>query len=284
MKHHISAAEATYAPQQYKTFDGALEAFLCTECPQIGGFLTRQALTRAISAMIRQFYPETSHLGQGQTPWVTVHKDAKGHYGKKITETKLTSVILDLVRPEDFKERAEGKRLSDMKKEAVARLCKQAYKQNGCLTNAELGVLLKMAPGTVSKCINQWELSHNEVLPRRGSIHDMGPTLTHKKIIIEQLFIAKKSVQQVSRDTCHSLMAIQRYIGTFRKVLICRQKGMTREEIAYAVGHTPRLIKQYEEIINLYENRGEILKELINCDIAVESQYDRNIKELTEGR
>jgi len=30
-----------------------------------------------------------------------------------------------------------------MKKEAVARLCKQAYKQDGCLTVAELAIMLK---------------------------------------------------------------------------------------------------------------------------------------------
>lgn len=31
-----------------------------------------------------------------------------------------------------------------MKKEAVAKLCTQTYKQQGCLTSAELAVLLKI--------------------------------------------------------------------------------------------------------------------------------------------
>jgi hypothetical protein len=111
-----------------------------------------------------------------------------------------------------------------MKKEAVARLHNQAYEQDGCLTNAETAVLLKISPATVGKYIKEWETENNTVVPRRGTIHYIGPSLTHKKIIIEKLFIEKKTVQQVSRETYHSLQAIQRYISTFKQVLLCRKK------------------------------------------------------------
>jgi len=68
--------------------------------------------------------------------------------------------------------------LRDLKKEAVVRLCQQAYKQKGCLTRAELAILLKISATTVSKYIRNWEMEHQMVLPRRGLIHDLGPTLT----------------------------------------------------------------------------------------------------------
>ena len=179
MKTHISANEATYGPQQYKTFAGALTAFFSEECPQLGGMRTRQVLSTTILSMVDKFYPETSHLKQGQTPWVTTDKHATKSYGKKISQTPLVSVILDLVRAEDIQERKDGKRLRDMKKEAVARMLKQSYEQGGCMTSVELAILLKISPPTVGKYIKEWELEHKEVLPRRGSIHDMGPTLTH---------------------------------------------------------------------------------------------------------
>jgi hypothetical protein len=202
MKNHISANAATYKPQTHKTFVGALSAFFSEECPQLGGQRTRQVLVQTISTMVREFFPETSHLGQGQMPWVTVHKDAKSSYGKKMKDTPLTNVVLDLVQPmKDANDRADGKKLMTLKKEAVARLCIQAYEQEGCLTNTELAIMLKISPTTVGKYIKDWEIEHNTVLPRRGSIHDMGPTLTHKKIIIRKLFIDKKTVQAVSRET-----------------------------------------------------------------------------------
>ncbi len=89
----------------------------------------------------------------------------------------------------DDRERAEGRKVRDVKKEAVARLCLQAYEPGGCITATELAVLLKMSPATDGKYIFRFEGEHGVVLTRRGTIHDMGPTLTHKKIIIEKLFV-----------------------------------------------------------------------------------------------
>ena len=82
MKENISAKFASYEPVHYKTFAGALSAFFEQECPQIGGIRTRQTLVNAIHSMVLKFFPETNHLRQGQTVWTTVHKNAKGAYGK----------------------------------------------------------------------------------------------------------------------------------------------------------------------------------------------------------
>ena len=82
-------------------------------------------------------------------------------------------MVLDLVQTQDAIDRAKGKKLRMVKKEAVARLCIQAFNQVGCLTNAELAISLKMAPATVGKYIKEWEMENREVLPRRASIHDL---------------------------------------------------------------------------------------------------------------
>lgn len=271
MKTHASHAAATYAPQSFKSFEGALFSFFRNECPQLGGDRTRQALVQEIHAMVRRFFPATGHLEAGQTVWPTVHKDARGAYGKRIQDTELTTVVLDLVLPGDAADRAAGRKLRDIKIDAVARLCIQAYEQDGCLTNAELAILLKIAPETAGRYIAIWEATHRQVLPRRGTIHDMGPTLTHKRIIIDKLFIERKTVQQTARETRHSLPAIQRYIGTFRQVLLCRRKGMTTEETAYATRKTPALIKQYEEIIDHYAGQSHVLEQLLHYQPRIES-------------
>ena len=274
MKKHLNAAAATFTPQTFKSFEGALFAFFRQECPQLGGDRTRQVLVQAVHAMVREFFPATDHLGAGQTVWPTVHKDAKGAYGKRIQDTKLTTVVLDLVQPQDAIDRAQGKKLRDLKIDAVARLCIQAYEQDGCLTNAELAILLKISPATVGKYIAEWELHRRQVLPRRGTIHDMGPTLTHKTIIIHKLFIEQKTVQQTARETYHSLAAIQRYIGAFRQVLLCRQKGMNTDEIAYATKKTARLVKEYEAILDHYAQQSHVLERLLHYQPHIESNLE----------
>jgi hypothetical protein len=98
MNKHLSANQATYAPQTFKSFDGALYCFFVNECPQIGGDRTRQVLVSSIHEMVRKFFPATNHLSAGQTVWTTVHKDAKGAYGKRIQDTELKTVTLDLVQ------------------------------------------------------------------------------------------------------------------------------------------------------------------------------------------
>jgi len=282
MKNQLSANQMRFTPQSYKSFEGALEAFFSSECPQLGGFRTRQVLAKSIIDLVNQFYPETTHLRPGQITWPTVHRDERSSYGKSINQTRLTSVILDLVQSCDAEQRAQGKKLRTIKKEAVARLCKQSYEQEGCITNAEIAILLKISASTVGKYIKEWEQNEGEVLPRRGSIHDIGPTLTHKKIIIEKLFLEQKTVQEVCRETYHSLSAIQRYIGTFKQVLLCQQKGMSRLETAFALKRSERLIKEYEEIIEEYKERSYAMKDMMNFEVSIESNIEKTIRELSE--
>lgn len=280
MKQHITSNQATFNPMYYKTFEGALMSFLESECPQLGGTRTRQVLATSILDMVYKFFPKTSNVRPGQMTWVTVHKGEKGSYGKSIKNTELTSVIMDLVQTQDVLDRANGKKLREIKKEATARLCRQAYDQDGCLTNAEIAIILKISPATVSKYISEIELESKTVLPRRGTIHDIGPSLTHKKIIIHKLFMEGKTVQQVSRETYHSVQAIQRYIVAFKQILLCRQKQMTTEEIAYSVGKTKRLVKEYEKIIDNYKEKSYILAKLLNYEVGVESQFEQSVHKM----
>ena len=109
----------------------------------------------------------------------------------------------------------------------------------------------------------------------------MGPSLTHKKIIINKLFIEQKTVQQVSRETYHSIRAIERYIVAFKQILLCRQKGMNTEEIAFSVRKTVRLVKEYEKIIDEYKDSNYILAELLNLEVGIESSIEKTINSMS---
>ncbi len=268
MNKRLAEQEASYGPQEFKSFPGALNAFFSTECPQLGGQRTRQVLVQSIVQMIGRFYPPSTHLRPGQTPWVTVDKDEKSSYGKRMSETRLTSVVLDLIPANELTERKDGKKLREIKKAAVARVFTQAYEQGGCLTNVETAVLLKLSPSTVSKYTREWERENDTLLPRRGTIHDMGPTLTHKKEIIERLFLQGKSVEQVMRETYHSAEAITRYIVAFKQVLLCHRKGLSTEEIAFAVKMSKRLVEEYQRLIAELASKNPSLDRLIEDSLG----------------
>jgi hypothetical protein len=241
---------ATYGPQAQKTFTGAMEAFFSAEFPQLAGGCARRAVVQAIVNMVHQFYPSTTNLRQGQTTWVSVAKDEVAAYGKTIPKTRMVPVILTLIAEDEAAQRRDGKRLRDIKIEAVARICNETDAQGGCITAAEIAILLKTTPSTVGKYIAQWQDEHNLLLPRRGTIHDMGPSLTHKKEICRLLFLEGKTVSQVVRLTKHSTSAINRYITSFRQVFTCKTKGLNPLETVRATRFSLKLVEEYHRLFD----------------------------------
>lgn len=248
-------ARDTFGPQCYKTFEGALGAFIALECPQLGGLLTRKALVQAIAGLVTAHYPSSTHMAQGQVRWTAVHQDEKSSYGKTIAQSRLTPVVLDLIPNSEVLARAGGTKLREVRIDAVARLFTQAYEQSGVLTNAEVALLLKLSPGTVGTYRREWEQANAKMLPTRGSIHDMGPTLTHKKIILEKLIFDGKSVQTVCRETDHSPEAVLRYTTNFKQVLMCQSKGLDLAQTSFATKLSVRLIEEHLALIEDYKKR-----------------------------
>lgn len=252
MKAASSYLEKTYGPTEQKTFTGALSAFFAREFPQQAGDRARQAIVQGIVEMVHRFFPETAHLRPGQTTWTTVAKAISSSYGKTIGETPLVPVVLNILADNEVTQRKEGVRLRDLKIEAVGRLCQQADEQGGCLTNTELAVLLKTTPATISTYIREHENRHGGLLPRRGTIHDLGPTLTHKKEICRLLFLEQRSVSETCRRTRHSPQAVNRYINNFKQVFTCKSKGLTTQETAIATKLSKPLIEEYHRLFDEY--------------------------------
>lgn len=242
----------TYGPAAQKTFTGALEAFFANEFPQLAGERARRSVVQGIVEMVHRFFPATAHLRQGQTTWISVAKNEVSCYGKSITQTRLVPVIVSLLTEDEAQQRRDGKHLRDLRREAVARACLEIDAQGGCVTASELSIMFKISPATVGNYIAQWEAEHHQHLPRRGTIHDMGPTLTHKKDICRLLFIEGKTVSQVIHLTKHSTRAIDRYITNFRQVFTCKTKGLTIPETARATKLSQRLVEEYHRLFDEY--------------------------------
>jgi hypothetical protein len=242
----------TYGPAAQKTFTGALEAFFSSEFPQLAGDRARRSVVQGIVEMVHRFFPATSHLRQGQTTWISVAKNEVSSYGKSITQTRMVPVVVSLLAEDEAQQRRDGKRMRDIKREAVARACLEIDAQGGCVAASELAIMFKTTPTTVGKYISQWEAESGKLLPRRGTIHDMGPTLTHKKEICRLLFIEGKTVSQVVNLTKHSTRAIDRYITNFRQVFTCKTKGLTVQETAHATKLSKRLVEEYHRLFDEY--------------------------------
>lgn len=245
----IDQRMAHYGPIYHKGFGGALDAFFQQECPQLGGSRTRQVLVHSITQMVDAYFPTPTRMRQGQIMWAAVAKDEAPGYGKKMLDLRQVPVVLDLVQEGDALAIGHGKSFQALREETIARLYQQAFEQGGCLATADLAMILKLCPTTIGIATREWEKVHDTFLPRRGVIHDVGRTLTHKRIIVRKLFLEGKKVEDVCRETCHSPEAVHRYIMNFKQVLLCYRKGLDIEQTAFAIHMSPSLVREYHALI-----------------------------------
>jgi CRP-like cAMP-binding protein len=139
---------------------------------------------RQVRIWLRHACEPLSNLRLRQTFWFAVHKDEEPSYSKTPDKTKIVPVILSVTHAEDRELRANGYSHKEIRKMRIARILKEAYEQNGVLTQADAAELLGVSIGVVGKDIREYQTENQVVLPYRGTIHDIGRAMTHKKIII----------------------------------------------------------------------------------------------------
>ena len=82
------------------------------------------------------------HVSHGQTLWMAVSVNDPPRHRQKIADTDLVPVLLELSTAEDVDQRIERLPVSQRLLHKVVRLCKQAHRQGGLLSNCDLAELL----------------------------------------------------------------------------------------------------------------------------------------------
>ena len=246
-------------PLKSKTFESALEVFFEREFPQLGGALVRPLIVKEIKKMVETYYPLTKRMKMGQIMWVGVAKEEKQSYGKRLENTKLRPVILDFCSAEDMEAQFKNTKNREIRKQMVARLYTEAFEQGVCLTSADIAALLKVSISTISKYAREYEKENDCLLPRRGTIHDIGRSITHKAVICRKVILERKSIEDTARETNHSVEAVTRYVVNFKRIYKCLEKGLSVEDTAFAVKVSKNLILEYVNIMeDLKKQIGDI--------------------------
>jgi AraC-like DNA-binding protein len=232
-----------------KGLPSAIDVFLEESCPQLGGDLTREPVVKKIIELVDEYLPSSERMRQGQVLWYAVDVDETSGYGKKIEKCKTKPVIVDLFTESDIDDLMKKIPKKDRMQKIAVRLFEESYEQNGVFTLNDVAAILKLSEGTISKYVREYEKTKNEVVPRRGNIHDMGPTLTHKKIICYKYYKEGKTVEDVCRETRHSKESVARYIDAFARVKECLKENWSIERISQVTALSRGLTKQYVDLI-----------------------------------
>jgi hypothetical protein len=183
-----------------------MESLILGGCPVPDGPRHRRALTppRQTSTVRPPLDLPAPHHRQrtrcraGQCLWIAVAVDDFPTRNKRTEQTRLVPVVLDLVTADDVEDAVAGSVRAHTRPKKIARLFRQAYAQGGVLTEADVSLLLHLPINTVSAVVLKQERETGQTIPRRGTIHDLGRSVTHKRIICYKWLVEKKTTSQVA--------------------------------------------------------------------------------------
>lgn len=252
MKRAAPSKEMIYGPTGRKTFRSALCHLLQSTFPgQFSGDVS-ELFADKVQALFDHFYPDQERLTVGQLLWNAVAVDDPPARGKTIEETHLVPVVVDLLTAEDIDYVITHNMGVGLRRRRVARILKQAYEQDGVLSYPDVALMLGVSPATISRDVRTYEKDTGDQLPRRGTIHDMGRSITHKASICYKRIVEKKPTSEVASQTNHDPEEVEYYVQCFQRVRLCMEKGMSTEEISLATSHSTSMVKEYKELIDEY--------------------------------
>ncbi|MDW7776899.1 MAG: DUF1670 domain-containing protein [Methanosarcinales archaeon] len=238
-----------------KSIGSAIKSLLNSEYKFMGGDRVQEMFIGDVLQLFKKYNCDAWNLEPGQTMWFAVCADEKQSYGKTLEKTRITPVILSVVHDEDRKTRENGYSHKELRRFKIARILREAFKQNGVLSQADVAEMLGVSTGTVSKDIREYQIENQVVLPYRGTIHDLGRAITHKKMIIGH-FLRNVQTPDISQITGHTEEACDRYIKAYKKVRTL-YGSMNYNEISRILDMSESLVKEYITIHEEFNKKEE---------------------------
>jgi hypothetical protein len=240
IKHYSSAHDRFLKP--------ALVNFFEREFNGAFGPIVRENIADALIDLFNSLCPESSRLKPGQIVWNALDKLTRADSEKR----RYKPVILSMVTDDEVSMFEKGTSISTIRKNVMARMIKEAFQQGAVLSTRDLSLLLVSSAPYLSQLRIEYEKVYKTILPHTGVIHDMGTTLTHKRIIVYKHVVEKKDPSVVARETNHSQMAVDKYLKDFNRVKTLVNDDKDINFIHHTTNIARPVIKQYLQIINNY--------------------------------
>ncbi len=222
----------------------------------------------AVLKVVREIYAPyfdapAAALPPGKMTLVVVHAEEPA--GKRLSECRKQTVCLSVHRgsQDDALLRREGP--SAFRRARIPDLCQEALSQDGLLTREDLAYrVFFVATRTISRDLHFLRQSDVGV-PLRGTVHDIGPVLSHRKEIV-RLALEGCLTTEICQRLRHSPEAVANYLSTFTRCVQLQRRGLAVGEIAFLLRRGRTLIESYLELLVESEadgNREYHLDELL---------------------
>jgi len=250
-----------YRPMLRKSFEAAVSTFVTREFPFLKGSMIVNLFVKELKKLADTYYPSPSHLRPGQMLWMAVDKNEKLGYKKPITQTKMKPVFLTILSQKDLIKYLKGIPMEKIRQSVWTRCLQEADAQGTVLSGMDLATIFKVSAAVVATGVRAYEKEHQTILPRRGTIHDLGRSVSHKATICRKKLTENKSTSQIAQETHHTPEAVDRYLKGLEQTTFCRKRGMDTKDISFITSMSEGLVKQYIRLAkSLNEEKGNALK------------------------
>jgi hypothetical protein len=265
--------ERTFAPLQEKTLANVLRHLFITEFGYGQKVVFAEVMIQRIFETLEPFLMPLPLLRPGQVLWMAVRRDRSKHTFESMKDTPKVPVVLDLIADEDLVALAAGETCVAIRRRRHARLLDQALVQGGVLAQSDLVALTLANDKQVYRDIQHVQKAEDRLLPYRGTVQDIGPTMSHK-VDVARLLEAGYLEPEIGRklSPVHDLRSVERYAQTYKNVLKLLDKDLAPEEIASILSLSLGLLQRYMEIVQ--EHHPEVLgkNSHLQGTVAVDSQ------------
>ena len=259
------SAECIYGPMLAKTLPNILQQWLATEFPHLGGPKVRELFVTELMRLIETYHVPHQRLLPGQIVWYAVDKTDLPGKGHTMATTRLIPVILTLIARQDIEALFNQVPPITVRRQVVARIHREAEAQGGVLATTDTALLLHQSQATIGRDIRLYEQEHQCILPRRGTIHDLGRSVSHKRLIVKKALQEGKQAPEVAWETDHTLSCTERYLVDLMRVYISiKRHDMTVEAAAFSTGLSVSLVKEYARLITELDLNDDRLPNLMS--------------------
>lgn len=247
--------ERTFRPLRDKTLRAMIRQRFISQYGYADAVPIAEFITDDLMQLIHQVSQPYERLQPGQMVWLGVPLDLPREYqGRRLGDLPLQPIVLSILTESDIADLQQARTLQDrlqLRCQRTARLFQEAKAQGTTLPYADLAALYLSDTHLIKFDVQSWEEQQGEHLPHRGRVHEIGPTTTHKRQIVESL-LQGKQIPEAARLHNHNIRNVERYYRGYNAVETAAGFTDDLNLIALMSGIEVYVVRQYYALVEQY--------------------------------
>lgn len=204
-----------------------------------------KAILDAVHKVYGDFFDCSAELAPGKARFIVI--SAEDFPSQKLEEAKKVSVTLTINDDSEDLPVKKAHGVAALRQHRLSRICNEAFMQGGLLTVEDIANrIFGCGERTIVRDLKVLR-QQNIFLPLRSTIKDMGRTLSHRTLIVQQ-WVKGVEYSEIARRTNHSEKAVSNYVHKFKQVVALMEDGYDVHTIAFLTKISKRLAEEYISI------------------------------------